>query len=241
MRSFLIALVLCLAACASTASTKSTTTPTVNAPTVISTPPVVSAPQQVVQPAVSSLRAEEQEVPVATKPTDPPTEGAGSLIATEKPPEVHRFVGRRFPNSQLWQLQDASRFVRAPKALARGKVKLLNFWEYSCKPCKEEMPLFRDLYLRYRESPLVSVLLITHYGEYVPELTRYTFRDLGMNDLLPIVYAYQYSTPLAQFADYRDCYPITVVVDRDNMIRWVKEGELDDEDKALVIRLIDSL
>ncbi len=34
----------------------------------------------------------------------------------------------------------------------RGKVVLLNFWATWCPPCKEEMPLFVEVYRKYREK-----------------------------------------------------------------------------------------
>lgn len=37
----------------------------------------------------------------------------------------------------------------------RGKVILLNFWATWCRPCKEEMPAFEKLYVKYKDRGFV--------------------------------------------------------------------------------------
>lgn len=49
--------------------------------------------------------------------------------------------------------------VELKDALANGPV-LIDFWASWCVPCKAEMPIFNDLYKKYKDKGL-SVLLIT--------------------------------------------------------------------------------
>ena len=49
--------------------------------------------------------------------------------------------------------------VKLKDALEKGPV-LIDFWASWCVPCKEEMPIFNDLYGKYKEKGL-SVFLIT--------------------------------------------------------------------------------
>lgn len=64
---------------------------------------------------------------------------------------------KKAPDFKLKDINGKS--VKLEEVLAKGPV-LIDFWASWCVPCKEEMPLFNDLYNKYKDKGL-SMLLIT--------------------------------------------------------------------------------
>lgn len=117
----------------------------------------------------------------------------------------------------------------------RGKVVVLNFWATWCQPCKEEIPHFNELYEEYDGE--VEVVIIN--GE-----TSWTAREFAQNILnnetLPDYESYynawtDYTCTFARYEADNDVYglfdvagalPVTVVVDKEGVIRCVAESSM---------------
>ncbi len=104
----------------------------------------------------------------------------------------------------------------------RGEVVFLNFWATWCGPCQREMPAF-EAFMRERsdEATIVAVNagdtdeavreFITQYGgEGVPILMD---RDLAVNDEYGVLNM-----------------PVTYIIDREGVIRFMKLGEMTEDD-----------
>lgn len=102
---------------------------------------------------------------------------------------------------------------------------LLVFWSLRCPPCREEMPLFADLALRY-PSPELRVIAVNLDG---PGLTR-AVAQYGRGQNLPF--------PLAEDQRGRGGFgvsgaygvtgtPTLVLVGRDGAVAWSHEGPAD--------------
>ena len=64
---------------------------------------------------------------------------------------------RRAPDFKLKDMKGKT--IKLKDALKKGPV-LIDFWASWCVPCKKEMPIFDDLYKKYKDKNL-SVFLIT--------------------------------------------------------------------------------
>jgi thiol-disulfide isomerase/thioredoxin len=68
------------------------------------------------------------------------------------------FDSRRFEQpAPAWQLNDLG---GKPVKLAdfAGKVVVMDFWGTWCPPCREELPKFQELYVKYKDNPGVAFL-----------------------------------------------------------------------------------
>jgi peroxiredoxin len=97
-----------------------------------------------------------------------------------------------------------------------GEVVLINFWATWCGPCRQEMPLLDELYAKYRRAGLV-LLSVNIDEQQAPaiEMAR------TLNVTYPVLFdarkdvcrAYDVGT-----------MPLTVLVDREGVVRYVSEG-----------------
>ena len=99
-----------------------------------------------------------------------------------------------------------------------GDVVLINFWATWCGPCRQEMPLLDEIYSKYRRAGLVLFSVNIDEADNLAAAKE-------MADTLKISYpvlvdarkdvsrAYQAST-----------MPLTVLIDREGVVRYVSEG-----------------
>jgi len=133
----------------------------------------------------------------------------GSLDASTGPG-----VGRQAPGLRLESL-DGRQVSLADYA---GQVILLNFWATWCPPCKEEIPTIEKAYQAHRDEGLV--VLGINDGE-AAEVVRAFAGELGIT--YPVLID-KHGDVAARYR--RRGLPLTVIVDRDGVIRIRHEGYL---------------
>jgi len=137
---------------------------------------------------------------------------------------THRSVGRKLPRLELQALTGAAENVVL--ADLEGQVALINFWGTWCPPCVEEFPHIAALELKFREIEGVRVLAIASMPEVDPNLDELradieTFLEARKSDM-PNYADVQDRTRLAveRTAGWQG-YPMTIIVDREGVIRGV--------------------
>jgi thiol-disulfide isomerase/thioredoxin len=103
------------------------------------------------------------------------------------------------------------------QALA-GKVVILDFWASWCKPCKEEMPYFIDLYNRNKDIGLVIVAV--NLDENQDKLFGF-INKLGKE--VPFYIIHDKDSKIA--GDYKiETMPTSYVIDKKGVIKYKHEG-----------------
>lgn len=118
----------------------------------------------------------------------------------------------------------------------RGKVVVLSFWMTWCTPCKMEMPQLKVLYEKYHAQGL-ELWSIT--ADNSSDIVR----------VKAIVNRYQLTNPVLHDADSRvnglfnprGDYPLTVLIDKEGKVAWVKNGYSPGEEKELEDQILRAL
>jgi thiol-disulfide isomerase/thioredoxin len=101
-------------------------------------------------------------------------------------------------------------------AQLKGKVVMLNFWASWCGPCRQEMPLLDELYGKYQRAGLV--MLSVNIDENAAPA-------IEMVQTLRISYPVLFDTRKEVSRAYDvSAMPVTVLVDRAGVVRYVSEG-----------------
>jgi len=130
---------------------------------------------------------------------------------------AREMLGEPRPSFQLPNLQGESRRIAAWD----GRVVLVNFWATWCPPCREEMPMFADLYSEYREQGLTIVGVALDQRDKVR-----TFVD-RMELGYPILVGSPASNVSRRYGNAVGALPYSALIDRQGRIRFVKAGKLD--------------
>jgi thiol-disulfide isomerase/thioredoxin len=123
----------------------------------------------------------------------------------------------------------------APLALRelRGRVVLVDFWDYTCVNCIRTLPYVAEWHRRYRELGLTVV------GVHAPEFTFARSQDLVQEAMrrfgieYPVVLDNDY---LIWQAFANKCWPAKYLIDKDGYIRFFHFGEGDYQGTELAIQ-----
>jgi peroxiredoxin len=121
-------------------------------------------------------------------------------------------VGQSAPDFALRSMHGSP--VRLSEHL--GEVVVINFWATWCGPCRQEMPLLGELYGKYRQAGLV--LLSVNIDERAEPA-------IEMAQTLKVSYPVLFDTRKEVSRAYDvGAMPVTVLVDRAGVVRYVSEG-----------------
>jgi peroxiredoxin len=97
-----------------------------------------------------------------------------------------------------------------------GEVVIVNFWATWCGPCRQEMPLLDALYGKYKQAGLV--LLSVNIDEHAEPA-------IEMAQTLKVSYPVLFDSRKEVSRAYDvGAMPVTVLVDRAGVVRYVSEG-----------------
>jgi thiol-disulfide isomerase/thioredoxin len=123
-----------------------------------------------------------------------------------------RLVSQPAPDFALRTLDGAN--VRLSEHL--GEVVLINFWATWCGPCRQEMPLLDEIYARYRRAGLV--LFSVNIDEEQSAAAE-------MAQTLRVSYPVLFDARKDVSRSYDvGTMPLTVLIDREGVVRYVSEG-----------------
>lgn len=97
-----------------------------------------------------------------------------------------------------------------------GQVVLINFWATWCGPCRQEMPLLDELYAKYQRAGLILL------GVSIDEDRQ---EAIEMAQTLKITYPILFDDRKDVSRAYRlGTMPVTVLIDREGVVRYVSDG-----------------
>jgi thiol-disulfide isomerase/thioredoxin len=136
-----------------------------------------------------------------------------ALLAVLQPLAVSAdIVGKPAPDFALRSLKGPS--VRLSEHL--GEVVVINFWATWCGPCRQEMPLLDELYGKYQLAGLI--LLSVNIDDSAEPA-------IEMAHTLGVSYPVLFDTRKEVSRAYEvSAMPVTVLVDRAGVVRYVSEG-----------------
>ena len=121
-------------------------------------------------------------------------------------------VGQPAPDFALRSMQGPP--MRLSEHL--GEVVIINFWATWCGPCRQEMPLLDELYGKYQRAGLV--LLSVNIDEAAEPA-------IEMAQTLKVSYPVLFDARKEVSRAYDvSAMPVTVLVDRAGVVRYVSEG-----------------
>jgi peroxiredoxin len=97
-----------------------------------------------------------------------------------------------------------------------GQVVLINFWATWCGPCRQEMPLLDALHAKYERAGFVLLgINIDEDRDEAVEMAR------TLNVTYPMLFDARKEVSRAYQVD---SMPLTVLIDREGVVRYVSEG-----------------
>ena len=101
----------------------------------------------------------------------------------------------------------------------KGQVLVINFWFNKCMPCIKEMPLLNKVVQEYKEKGISFLSITYNTKKEVKEFIKTNKFDFEkIIDAQSLIDLYGVST-----------YPTTIIIDRKNIIRFIKIGAFENE------------
>lgn len=112
--------------------------------------------------------------------------------------------------------------------ILKGKVFVLNLWQSECGPCRREMPILSEWKTRF---PDVVFLSASRHNkeEILPIVERHNFTWTHLQEATDLVALVR-----------QEGFPLTIVVDKDGIVRFAKVGE-SEENQAEAVAVIEEL
>ncbi len=119
----------------------------------------------------------------------------------------------------------------------RGKISIINFWYTSCTPCVQELPHFNSLYEEYKDYLTVIAIheaqIYNSNPQDVSDFINNNFKGysilFGYDDL---------NSPYYKELGGKAAFPVTVIVDEEGVISFIRHGSLDEQTLREQIELI---
>lgn len=104
------------------------------------------------------------------------------------------------------------------------QVVVLNFWYTNCAPCNQELPHFNEAQIKYGDS--VRILAIHAYDVDV-KVNKQKFIDKkGYSEYQLTFGIDSENIKLAKKLGIKSAYPMTVILDKEGVIRFTRQGSL---------------
>ncbi len=155
--------------------------------------------------------------------------GLASLAATTAVLASLGLVGSPAPDFTLKSRGGAN--LRLSEEI--GNVVMVNFWATWCGPCRQEMPMLDEIYERYQPAgfQLLGVNIDDDSGKAERMAT-----DLGVS--FPLLF--DNDKTVSRLYDVR-AMPVTVLIDRDGVVRHVHHGYRPGFEDAYIAQVRDLL
>jgi thiol-disulfide isomerase/thioredoxin len=138
--------------------------------------------------------------------------GAAWIAIAQLANAASPLVSEAAPDFALRSMSDSN--VRLSEHL--GQVVLINFWATWCGPCRQEMPLLDELHAKYERAGFV--LLGINIDEDRDEA-------IEMAQTLQVTYPILFDERKDVSRAYQlGTMPLTVLIDREGVVRYVSEG-----------------
>ncbi len=117
-------------------------------------------------------------------------------------------------------------------ASARGQVLVLNFWYVNCGGCNEELPHFNEVQEEYGDQ--VKIVAV-HSSDVDTDKDKQAFIDSTYSDF-KVTFA-QDTAELNLFKKLggKRVYPITIIIDKEGVIRYVRQNKMSKAELAAEI------
>lgn len=150
-----------------------------------------------------------------------------AIYKEETLPEVYA-VGDECPSFEFEAYKTAGyQEAKYSSESSRGKVLVINFWYVNCGGCKAELPHFNDMQNKYSDQ--VDIVVV-HSATIDTDVDKQASIDeLGYNAFSMIFVQDEPTLNLFKKLGGKGSWPMTVIVDKDGIIRSVHQGGLSQE------------
>ena len=159
--------------------------------------------------------------------TQPPVGGvqlpAGAAGAQQADVEA-ALLHRRLDLSSVQQW-DRTLWRWLPLALPPARIYVINLWSVYCEPCQKEFPQLRGLMKGWRAHPEVQFVFLADPPDSVSESEVVAFWRKNQS-LLPDTGPSRTTTPLLRQSLDNDSNPITLLVDKNMVVRQAFVGSI---------------